>query len=96
MSSIFIPHGFEDYNVPGNKGYHETLPTDVIIQSSADSKLKGYWLEYDDDGQLALVSDQSGADGVTLDVDPDGTPVLVINSTSTTASLDGTDLVIID
>lgn len=65
------------WNVPGSIRYLPGIPLDIIIRSIKDNYLRGYWLERDHDGQVVFVSNQNNADFVTLDVDPDGFPVIV-------------------
>ena len=67
----------DKFNVPGSTAYNPDKPVDYILRSNADARLRGYWLDRDEDGQLVFVSDQSGADYVTIEYESNDVPVIV-------------------
>lgn len=64
------------WNVPGGRRYTSALPLDNILNSQENQEKRGYWLGRTADGNVCIVSNQNGADAVTLDVDVDGAPIV--------------------
>lgn len=84
------------FNVPGNVNYTTDLPVDTILNSAQDERLRGYWLDRDEDGQLVIEFDQTGNDLAVADVDPDGTNVIVYDELSQSFFFDGYNTIIIE
>lgn len=71
------------WNVPGNIDYQKDNPLDLVLRSKDDYKLRGYWIEYDRDGNLAFVSLNTGSDNVEVDLADGDDPEIVFNDSTT-------------
>lgn len=80
----------DKFNVPGSIEYNSEQPDDIILVSTADEQLRGYWVSWDTDGKLIFVSNQNNADHVLVGEDDDGTPIIMYDDAqSTEFSFDG-------
>jgi hypothetical protein len=79
----------DQWNVPGNMHYQPETPVDTVLRAVTDYMLRGYWLAYDLDGNLAFVSNQNNADGVLIGADPDDTDVIIYGNETTEFEFDG-------
>lgn len=80
----------DKFNVPGSVEYNTELSDDIILVSTVDEQLRGYWAGWDTDGQLVFLSNQNNADHVLVGEDVDGTPTIIYDdATATEFSYDG-------
>lgn len=83
----------DQWNVPGNMNYLPDVPLDVVLNATTDYMLRGYWLEYDPDGNLVFVSNQNNSDGLLIEPDPDDVDVIVYGVNTTEFKFDNVETI---
>jgi hypothetical protein len=78
-----VAESTDQWNVPGSVKFRPEIPLDNVLHATTDYLLRGYWLEYDRDGQLVFVSNQNNADELHFETDPDGVDVIVYTENTT-------------
>ncbi len=87
-----MPELNDQWNVPGTEDYDATVPLDFVLRATGDQEKRGYWLAYNRYGHLLFISNQNNADGVHIEEDGDGYPVIVWGVETEEFGYDGVDI----